>query len=125
MKIIIHSIKITRLLFEFNASSDRQFYFIQYDIILNVYIGVNDYYISEEGSGIMLHYFPFSNETKFESNIYINNESQKKIKNCEALMNLADYDYIFCNISQEEIEFFDKENKNIYSCSFIFLLLEK
>ena len=28
-------------------------------------------------------------------------------------MNLADYDYIFCNISQDEIEYFDKENKNI------------
>ena len=105
--------KNNSFIIEFNASSDRQFYFIQYDLIFNVYIGVNDYYISEEGSGILLHYFPFSNETKFESNIYINNESQKKIKNCEAIMNLVYYDFIFCYISQDEIEYFDKENKNI------------
>ena len=98
---------------EFNPDSDKQFYYNQYDLLLNVYIGVHNYYISEEGSGIILTYIPFSNESKFESNIYINNETKKIIKNCEEFMNLVDYSYIFCNISQDEIEYFDKENKNI------------
>ena len=98
---------------EFATDSDKHFYFYQYDILLNIYIGVNDYYISEEGSGIMLTYIPSSDESKFISNIYINNDTNKIFKNCEAIMNLVDYNYIVCNISKDEIKYFDNENKNI------------
>ena len=98
---------------EFATDSDKHFYFYQYDILLNIYIGINNYYISEEGSIFMLAYIPFSEGSKFISNIYVNNDANKKLKNCEGLMNLSYYDYIVCNISQDEIEYFDNENDNI------------
>ena len=100
---------------KFASDSDKNFSYYRYDTLFYLFEGVNNFYISEEGSSFMLVYnfFSFFPASKFISNIYINNDTNKKIKNCEAILNLNYYDYIFCNISQDEIEYFDNENKNI------------
>ena len=97
---------------EFDPYTDNQFYFYQSDFLINIYIGVTNCYISEEGSGILILYFPFSNETKFIPNIYTNNYTKKLIKDCRAL-NLLDHDYIFCNVSNNEIDYFNKGAQNL------------
>ena len=96
---------------ELTSDSDLQFFYYQEDYINSVYNSIENYYVSEEGSGFLLFYFSYSTE-QFVSNIYTNNETKKKIKNCQKIKIKEDH-YIFCNISKEEIEYFDIENKKL------------
>ena len=59
----------------------------------------------------MILYLPFSNETKFIPNIYTNNNTKKIIRKCYGL-NLVNYNYIFCNISNRDIDYFNKGSQN-------------
>jgi len=98
---------------QFNSNSDKQFDYYQYDTLLNIYIGIVNYYISEEGSGILITYLPFSeDQANFIPNIYSNNDTKKLIKNCEAIK-LVGSDYIFCNIRNDEIDYFNKGTQNL------------
>ena len=97
---------------QFSSNSDKQFDYYQYDTLLNVYTGIINYYISEEGSGILISSLPFSeNHPNFISNIYTNNDTKKLIKNCEAIK-FDEYDYIYCTISNDEISSFNQGNQN-------------
>jgi len=98
---------------EFSSVSEKQFYYYQNDIIDRVYTEINDYYISEEGSQILLSYVPFSKEeNELRTNVYTNKETLKKINNCKKIRLNGNY-YVFCNISQDEIKYFDNENRTL------------
>ena len=69
---------------ELTSDSDFQFFYYQEDYINSVYNSIENYYISEEGSRFLLFYNSYSIE-RFVSNLYPNNETKKKIKNCQKI----------------------------------------
>ena len=58
----------------------------------------------------MSAYAPFSKEEiKFSNNIYVNFETKKKLKNCKKIKLSGNF-YKYCNISLDEINYFDIES---------------
>ena len=72
-----------------------------------------DYYISEEGSGIML-YYKSNDDLGLKSKIYPNGNIEASLSNCKIIhRNTVDnYAYIYCRLKEEEINYF-QNNENL------------
>ena len=101
--------------FDFSVLQQNQFYFYGIDFIDSLYLNGSDFYISEEGSKIVLLFYTASNDTRFISNIYPNIKSQKSLSNCHDLEFYEaglDFSLIYCNISKNELDYFKSSSNN-------------
>ena len=90
----------------FATDADKQFYYYQYDTVQS-FVSEN-FYVSEEGSRILLLYFNNTLDYKIP-NIYPNINNNNKIQNCEVL-NFIDYNFIGCTLRENELQNFDNNN---------------
>ena len=83
----------------------NQFYFYGIDLIDYMY--EYDYYISEEGSGIIL-YYESEDDLGLVSKIYPNENIEASLSNCTIIPQKieANYTYIYCRLKEEEINYF-------------------
>ena len=100
--------------FNLDKLSGKSFTFYGYDDIGQIipYDASKYYYISEEGSQILLGY---ESETIDEGlpPIYANVLSQKPLSDCQKLKyNGSEYEYfVYCNIKKDEVAYFENLNK--------------
>jgi len=85
---------------------ESKFYYYGLDNI--DYMFYYDYYISEEGSGILLYYEP-NDDFGLVSNIYPNENVESSLSNCTIipLKINANYTCIYCKLKKEEINYFE------------------
>ena len=90
---------------DFSSLQNNQFYYYGTDYIGCLY--KENYYISEEGSGILLLYEPTTDE-KIISKIYPNKNILKELNDCKILPEnfYEDYYLIYCKIKKDEISYF-------------------
>ena len=67
------------------------------------------YFISEEGSGIILYYESENDLGGLVSKIYPNENNEIALSNCTIIPEKTkkNYTYIYCRIKQEEINYFE------------------
>jgi hypothetical protein len=84
----------------------NQFFFYGTDYI--DYLFNFDYYISEEGSGIML-YYESNDDLGLISKIYPNENIESALSNCTIIPEKSgeNYSYVYCRLKQEEINYFE------------------
>ena len=96
------------LQFDFSSFKNQQFYYYGADYIDPIY--GEDYYVSEEGSTILLYFEAYSDEDdNFVSLIYPNKKSTTPLSNCK-IINVDNSDVnslIFCDLTKSEINYFD------------------
>ena len=97
---------------DFSSLTENQFYFYGVDYI--DYFYEYNYYISEEGSGIILYYSIYENDLSLLPKIYPNINIEQALSNCTIISEAFDENdyYIYCRIKKEEINYFDS-NKNL------------
>ena len=93
----------------FLNESDKQFHYSQYDVVDGLIS--EHFYISEEGSSILLLYIS-NNDEKMLPNIYPSRNQNNAISNCE-IVNLYELDFISCRIGQNELQIFDTGTNKI------------
>ena len=104
------------LQFDFSSFQNQQFYYYGADYIDPLY--GEDYYISEEGSKIILYFEAYSDEDdNFVSLIYPNKKSTTPLSNCKAI-NISDAEVqsiVYCDLTKSEIDYFDSSLPLAYS----------
>ena len=72
------------------------------------------FYISEEGNTILLNinFGIYEEDKKFFSKIYPNNNTKIALSECDILP-FVHYNYLYCNIKQNETKYFKGKNKNL------------
>ena len=94
---------------DFSSLPGNQFYYYGTDLIGRIYD--SNYYISEEGSGVLLVYSPSTNEKQI-SKIYPNEKFTTALSDCKFIdiEIVKDYYLIYCKIKQNEINYFEYDN---------------
>ena len=94
---------------DFSSLPGNQFYYYGTDLIGRIYD--SNYYISEEGSGVLLIYMPSTNE-KSISKIYPNEKITTALSDCKFIdIEIVKDNYlIYCKIKQNEINYFEYDN---------------
>jgi C1A family cysteine protease len=104
------------LQFDFSSFQNQQFYYYGADYIDPLY--GEDYYISEEGSKIILYFEALSeDDDQFVSLIYPNKKSTTPLSNCK-IINTNDNDIplvVYCDLTNSEINYFDSSLPLAYS----------
>ena len=104
------------LKFDFSSFKNQQFYYYGADYIDPLY--GEEYYISEEGSKIILYFEPFSEEDdQFVSQIYPNKNSAVPLNICK-MLRIGDADInsiVYCDLHINEIYYFDSNLPMVYS----------
>ena len=97
---------------DFSSLPNKQFYFYGSDYIDNVYEENKDYYISEDGSGILLFYENMTGEYKEIPKIYPNKNVKTSLSNCIAIETEMDDGIfmIYCKMAQNELNYFSQNN---------------
>ena len=88
----------------------KSFKFWGYDIVEPFYV---EYFISEEGNRIMFIY-----EAADESilpPIYPNERNSNALSNCSTLNNIRGFNFIYCDIAKEELQYFNFYIKFFFS----------
>ena len=102
--------------FDFSSFQNQQFYYYGADYIDPLY--GEDYYISEEGSKIILYFEAISDEDDdFVSLIYPNKDRTTPLSNCK-IMRIYDVDVdsiVYCDLTKSEINYFDSSMPLAYS----------
>ena len=97
--------------YNFNFSSlpkNNQFYYYGIDYI--DYIYENFYFVSEEGSSILL-YYESDDDLGLASNIYPNENIKTSLSDCKIIPEKisTNYTYIYCRLKKEEIQYFEND----------------
>ena len=90
---------------DFSSLPENQFYYYGSDYIGCIYN--ETYYISEEGSGILLLYEPSTDERKI-SKIYPNKNILTALSDCQYIPEkfYEDFYFVYCKIKKNEINYF-------------------
>ena len=74
-----------------------------------IYSEINEYYfISDEGSRILMHYYPNrEDEEKILPTIYADWDLENPLSNCNFIKDIYDgFSYVYCDITKEELNYF-------------------
>jgi hypothetical protein len=93
------------------SSSTNQFNFYGTDFIDIIYIGGENYYVSEEANTITLsHSSPYAESASYSGKIYPNKDSNTALSNCRFIKLDDFYSIIHCTLTSSEIQSFPESN---------------
>ena len=91
-----------------SSFKEKEFNF--YGIDAYDYVFSNYLYVSQEGSKIMFFYSNFGGDDRFISPIFPNENSTYSLSDCKNV-NFVDFDFVYCDIKQNELDYFYDMNK--------------
>ena len=93
------------------SSSTNQFNFYGTDFIDVIYVGGENYYVSEEANTITLsHSSPYAESASYSGKIYPNKDSNTALSNCRFIKLDDFYSIIHCTLTSSEIQSFPESN---------------
>ena len=98
---------------DFSSLSQNQIYFYGADLIEYLNVGAPEYYVSREGSQILLGFLPYNEDTKLISKIYPNKNNNNALSNCKKVTDIEiDIDLIQCKMNSNEINYFQQNDQS-------------
>ena len=96
--------------FDFSSLNNKRFYYYGADYIDNYYLANKEFYVSEEGSGMILYYESLTYDSNLVSKIYPNKNTNTALSNCK-LVEIEGYYYlIYCKISKNDLNIIQVDN---------------